>query len=125
MIVDYVIMLVILGSTLLTLATSIVWLPILLGTATIWIPCVLGLYLFLRFTGLMKLVNSAVKTFYTWVMFKSDKPRRYMWNKFYNVLCRLFPAVEWKTMNYGYAVQSETGHLVKLQMEDESERFSY
>lgn len=125
MIVDYVIIAVVLGGTLITLATSLIWLPILIGTAPIWIPLLIGTYIFLRLTGLMSAVNGLVKTGYTWLMFKSDKPRRYMWNKFYNILCRLFPAVEWKTMNYGYAVQSETGHLVKLQMEDETERFSY
>ena len=48
-----------------------------------------------------------------------------MWNSFYNALCWLFPQAEWKTMNYGYALNTDTGHSIVLSEDEESERFSY
>lgn len=62
---------------------------------------------------------------YDYLLFRSGKPRRYLWNRFYNFLAWMFPQQEWRTMNYGYAVDTETGHTIKLNPEDESERFSY
>jgi len=36
-----------------------------------------------------------------------------------------FPFSLWETMNYGFAVDTETGFSIHLDPEDSSERFSY
>lgn len=37
----------------------------------------------------------------------------------------MFPSAEWKTMNYGYAVNTETGYTIYLDAEEEAERYPY
>jgi SAM-dependent methyltransferase len=46
------------------------------------------------------------------------------WELFYDILFLVYPIPEWKNMNYGYAPSSKTGHSIKLDPEDELERFS-
>jgi len=113
-------------SLLVTLiATSWIWVPVVIFTAPLWIGGLLALYILLKALGLWKWVTRMIGDAYDWLMFRSDKPRKYIWQKFYNFLCWMFPQGEWKTMNYGYAVHTETGHTIVLDPDEETERFSY
>jgi len=50
--------------------------------------------------------------------------RRYLWQGFYDFICWLYPQVQWKVMNYGYAVFNDDGKIIKnLNPEFEEERF--
>ena len=97
----------------------------LLFTSPVWLPLFLGLLILIKVLGLSSQVSSLFSRFYDWLLFKSDKPRKFVWNSFYNVLCWLFPQAEWKTMNYGYALNTDTGHSIVLSEDEENERFSY
>ncbi|MEE4247850.1 MAG: hypothetical protein V2I33_20830 [Kangiellaceae bacterium] len=114
MLLDYVILSVLLVAGLVAVLTSWLWVPALVISSPVWVPSLLVLAAFLHITGLKTYVTGGAQAVYNWAFYKSNRPRRYLWNKFYNVLCRMFPEVEWKTMNYGYAALSETGHLTKL-----------
>jgi SAM-dependent methyltransferase len=105
--------------------TAPVWFPILILTSPIWLSSLLGFYVFLRVTGLWYWVKRALNDVYEWLFYRSQTPRRYLWRKFYNGLAWLFPQAEWKCMNYGYAATTESGHIIRLEAEDEPERFSY
>jgi hypothetical protein len=61
---------------------------------------------------------------YDWAFYRSENSRRFLWQEFYNFICWLYPQVEWKVMNYGYAVVTNDGKLIKeLEIEYEDERF--
>lgn len=61
---------------------------------------------------------------YDWVFYKSETPRRLLWQQLYDSLCWLFPQTRWKVMNYGFALLNEDGKLItNLKPEDEEERF--
>lgn len=107
---------------LLALGTSLF---LFLLFSPILVPTSLSLYVILRISGQLPRFLSFFGSFYDWFLFKSDKPRRFAWRNFYNTLCWMFPQDEWKTMNYGYGVNTESGHTIRLAEEEESERFSY
>jgi len=109
----------------IALATSWIWAPFLVLTSPFWVTGLGLLYTLLKVLGLWSHVRKAIGASYEWLMFKSNRPRKYLWLKFYNFLVWMFPQPEWKTMNYGYAVNTEHGHTIKLDAEDETERFSY
>ncbi|OMJ72880.1 hypothetical protein SteCoe_28572 [Stentor coeruleus] len=106
-------------------AISVIAIPILIITSPLWASTLLVIYLLLKALGLSSIVSNKCSQIYDWLFFKSDKPRKFLWRNFYNALCYMFPQEEWKTMNYGYAVSSETGYMIVLAKEEESERFSY
>ncbi|CAG9323369.1 unnamed protein product [Blepharisma stoltei] len=113
------------SAVLIVLFTSPIWVPILLFTTPfilLWAGIIYGI---LRLLGLWGTVAKQGTRFYDWLFFKSDKPRKFLWQQFYNFLCWMFPQEEWKTMNYGYAINTETGFTIYLDPEEESERFSY
>lgn len=107
---------------LLAFGTSLFF---LLLFSPILVPTLLTFYILCRVTGQWPRVLSFFGRFYDWFLFKSDKPRKFAWRHFYNTLCWMFPQDEWKTMNYGYGVNTESGHTIRLADEEESERFSY
>lgn len=113
------------GVLIVVLVSTVISIPILFITSPVWVPLVLGLSLIIWLFGWTHKVSNLLAGFYDWLFFKSDKPRKFMWRNFYNVLCWLFPQDEWKTMNYGYAINSESGHSIVLAEDEENERFSY
>lgn len=61
---------------------------------------------------------------YDWVFYKSETPRRLLWQHLYDSLCWLYPQTRWKVMNYGFALLNDDGKLItNLKPEDEEERF--
>ena len=61
---------------------------------------------------------------YDWVFYKSETPRRLLWQQLYDSLCWLYPQTRWKVMNYGFALLNDDGKLItNLKPEDEEERF--
>jgi len=61
---------------------------------------------------------------YDWCFYRSEGARRFLWQEFYNFICWLYPQVEWKVMNYGYAILNDNGKLIQdLNVEFEDERF--
>lgn len=110
---------------LVTTFTAPIWFPILVITSPIWLSSLIGIYVFLRIFGLWYWVRRAFNDVYEWLFYRSQAPRRYLWRKFYNGLAWMFPQAEWKCMNYGYAATTESGHIIRLDAADETERFSY
>ena len=110
---------------LLFLLFSLISLSLFLLFSPILVPSLLGFYFICRVLGLWPKVLRLIEKVYDWLLFESDKPRKFAWRTFYNMLCWMFPQDEWKTMNYGYAVSSDSGHTIRLAEEEESERFSY
>ena len=110
---------------LLFISVLFLSMPIILISSPIWLPSLILLYFLSKYLGYSTAIYKFFESIYTWLLFKSDKPRKWAWRNFYNILCWMFPQDEWKTMNYGYAVESETGHTIVLSPEEETERFSY
>jgi ubiquinone/menaquinone biosynthesis C-methylase UbiE len=109
---------ILVGVGLFSIAT-----PVLLITSPFWVSGLVIIYIILKLFGIP--VWKYVISVYNWLLFKSDKPRKYAWKTFYNILCWMFPQDEWRTMNYGYAINTEKGHSILLAVDEESERFSY
>lgn len=105
--------------------TSCLLLPVVVGTAPLWGSGMLVLYVFLRLVGLWGKVRGLIYVLYEWLMYRSRRPKRYLWLKFYNFLCWLFPQPKWKVMNYGYAIDSENGYTIHMDEEEEFERYCY
>lgn len=99
--------------------------PIVVFSAPLWLPGSLVLYLFLKVIGVWSKVEKRRWEVYEWLLFRSDKPRKYLWRKFFNFLVWMFPQPDWKSMNYGYALDTEQGRTIDLDPQDENERFSY
>lgn len=110
---------------LLLLLTAVIWLPLVILTSPIWLSTVLVLVAVFSYFKYWGTIGNKVSQFYSWLFFSSNKPRKWVWQQFYSFLAWCFPQQEWKCMNYGYAVSSESGHTIRLDSEDESERFPY
>jgi hypothetical protein len=89
---------------LLALVTSFIWIPIVILTSPVWGITLLAFFLVVRYTRLGGPIKSVIFGIYNWVLYKSERPRSYLWRRFYDFLAWMFPQEEWKTMNYGYAV---------------------
>lgn len=51
--------------------------------------------------------------------------RRFLWEQLYDILCWAIPSTEWKHMNWGYALLTPDGVMLRnLKPEDENERYS-
>ena len=83
------------------------------------------MYSVLKIFGLWGKFMRVAYDIYEWLMFKSDKPRKYLWQKFFNLICWKFPSPKWRNMNCGYAVDTESGKTIELDREFEDERFNY
>jgi ubiquinone/menaquinone biosynthesis C-methylase UbiE len=79
----------------------------------------------LKFFGFWGRVLWVQYEVYEWIMFRSDKPRRYLWRKFYNFIYWIEPSEDLQMINYGYASYSEFGKTLNLPQEIKSEQFSY
>ncbi|CAG9322248.1 unnamed protein product [Blepharisma stoltei] len=118
------------GCTCISLAifvllTSWIWLPFLLVTSPVWLSFTLIAYGLLKGLGFWSQFLRLFIDAYIWLLFRSDKPRKYLWKKFYNFLCRMYPQSGWKIINYGYAINTETGHTIVLDEDEETERYPY
>ena len=99
--------------------------PVLMVTAPLWFPVGMSLYFLLKVLGVWRKVQKGKHDVYDWLLYRSNKPRKYLWRKFFNFLVWMFPQPEWKTMNFGYAINAEHGRTIELDPQDENERFSY
>jgi SAM-dependent methyltransferase len=104
---------------------SFLLVPVLVVTSPLWAPGLLVLYVFLRLVGLWGWVRGRLYAVYEWLLYGSIRPKRYLWLKFYNFLCWLFPQPKWKVMNYGYAIESENGYTIQMDEEEGFERYCY
>jgi hypothetical protein len=66
------------------------------------------------FTKVRSLAQSFLVSFHVWLQYKTDKPRKLYFRTFYNLICWLAPVPHWKTMNYGYAIDSADGLIVQM-----------
>eukprot|EP01017_Pseudomicrothorax_dubius_P028574 TRINITY_DN3398_c0_g1_i1.p1 TRINITY_DN3398_c0_g1~~TRINITY_DN3398_c0_g1_i1.p1 ORF type:complete len:348 (+),score=93.28 TRINITY_DN3398_c0_g1_i1:116-1159(+) len=103
------------------LLTAVIWIPLLFFTVPILTPVLVILLLIPKTRAILR--EGYLKA-YDWLLYRSEGPRRLLWEALYNLLLFLYPSAQWKTMNYGYAVLNSDGHLVGLRREDEEERFS-
>jgi len=109
----------------IVIPSGCVLVPILVATSPLWVPGLVVLYVFLRLVGLWGRVRGLIYACYEWLLYGSRGPKRYLWLKFYNFLCWLFPQPKWKVMNYGYAIESENGYTIHMDEEEEFERYCY
>jgi hypothetical protein len=49
---------------------------------------------------------------YDWLVYKSEKPRHYLWQAFYEIVSFVNKDDDWITMNYGYALLSTDGKML-------------
>lgn len=110
---------------LAVILTSWLWIPFFVITSPIWILSILCVYLTLKFCGFWGKVLRIQFEIYEWFMFRSNKPRKYLWKKFYNFINWQFPSDEWQNMNLGYASYTESGKTLELSEDLENERFAY
>lgn len=105
--------------------TSPIWVPFLALTSPFWLSFTLIAFGLLKGLGLWSQFLRLFTEAYIWLFFRSDKPRKYLWKKFYNFLCKMYPQAAWKLINYGYAINTETGHTILLDTNEETERYPY
>ena len=77
--------------TVLVLLTSWLWIPVIIVTSPAWILAMFIVYSGLKFFGFWGRVLWVQYEVYEWIMFRSDKPRRYLWRKFYNFIYWIEP----------------------------------
>jgi len=103
---------------ILLLITSIIWIPAIICVS----PCLGGIYAICKYTRLGGMLSSFYLRIHDYMFFKSENARRFLWTEFYDFVCWLYPQVQWKFMNYGYAVLTKDGRLVQdLEVEDADE----
>jgi SAM-dependent methyltransferase len=109
-----------LGFIIFLIVTSWIWIPL----ALIFSPFIIAAYFILRKTPLGAIVHDQYLKAYDFLFYGSEGVRRFLWQGFYDFICWLYPQVQWKVMNYGYAPFSEQGKLINnLSAEFEEERF--
>ena len=110
---------------LAVILTSWLWIPLIVLTSPVWVLSMLIVYSTLKFFGFWGKVLRVQYEVYEWLMFRSNKPRRYLWRRFYNFINWQFPGDELQNMNLGYASYTESGKTLELSDDLENERFSY
>jgi ubiquinone/menaquinone biosynthesis C-methylase UbiE len=110
---------------MIILLTSWLWVPLIILTSPAWALGLFLVYSCLKFFGFWGRVLWIQYEMYEWLMFRSDKPRRYLWKKFYNFIYWLEPSEDLQMINYGYASYSESGNTLNLPLEMKAEQFSY
>jgi len=108
-------------TTFILFITLPIWLPVLL----ILSPVFVVLYLILKYTKAGQPLKNIVYRWYCWFLYESERPRKYIWQKFYNFMCWAAPNTNWTSMNYGYALITDEGKTIELDEHDEYERFSF
>ena len=111
--------------TVFILLTSWLWIPFIIITSPAWLLALFIVYSCLKFFGFWGRVLWVQYEMYEWLMFRSDKPRRYLWKKFYNFVYWLEPSEDLQMINYGYASYTESGQTLNLPQEMKPEQFSY
>ena len=111
--------------TVFVFLTSWLWIPVILITSPAWLLAMFIVYSCLKFFGFWGRVLWVQYEVYEWIMFRSDKPRRYLWRKFYNFIYWIEPSEELQMINYGYASYTESGKTLNLPQEMKAEQFSY
>lgn len=64
-------------------------------------------------------INSAYLMAYDWLVYKSEKPRHFLWQGFYEIMSFVNKDDDWITMNYGYALLSTDGKLLSNLQEEQ------
>ena len=56
---------------------------------------------------------------YDWLVYGSEKPRMILWQGFYELMSWVNQDDDWVTMNYGYALLSNDGKILKDLQEEQ------
>lgn len=115
-----------LGFALLFILSSWIWIPLLVLSSPIMAMMFFLLCLWLKVIGRWGRLMRLLYEIYEWIMFRSDKPRKYFWQKYYNFISWGYPYEEWKTMNLGFTSDDDNLYSVpQLDSEFQYEKFNY
>ena len=101
-----------------TLITLPIWLPILL--LNIW--WIVPLVLLIKFTRAGDYTNEYYLRAYDWLVYRSEKPRRMVWQGFYEFMSWYCQDPDWVTMNYGYALLTDEGKMIEDLLTEEGDK---
>ena len=99
------------------------WIPILIFN----LPAIIVVVLLAKFTRLGGYIEKLYLRVYDWVVYQSETPRRLLWQGFYEFMSWYNQDTDWVTMNYGYALLTDHGHMIDdllTERQDQHECFS-
>ena len=79
-----------------------------------WIPTII-LILVLMYSKIGEHIIKVIKKLAKWLLYDSNKPRRWIWTRFYEVMSWVYPDDSFYIMNSGYALLSSDGLLNKFE----------
>lgn len=100
------------------LITMPIWIPILILNS----PWMIALFLLCKYTRLGVHAEKGYLRVYDWLVYKSETPRRLLWQGFYEFMSWYCQDPDWVTMNYGYALLTDDGKLIDDILVEEPDR---
>jgi len=105
------------------LLTMPFWIPILIFNS----PAIIVFILLAKFTRFGCFLEKLYLRVYDWLVYQSEVPRRLLWQGFYEFMSWYNQDPDWVTMNYGYALLTDDGHMIDdllTEEQDKRETFS-
>lgn len=100
------------------LLTMPFWIPILLFNS----PLLIVVFLLAKFTRFGDYLEKYYLIVYDWFMYQSETPRKLLWQGFYEFMSWYNQDTDWVTMNYGYALLSDDGHMIDNLLTEEQDK---
>mmetsp|Transcript_39505 Transcript_39505/g.45366 ORF Transcript_39505/g.45366 Transcript_39505/m.45366 type:complete len:348 (-) Transcript_39505:15-1058(-) len=104
--------------TFITIITMPIWIPILLLNS----PWIILVGVLVKYTKLGVPVKAVYLKAYDWLVYKSETPRRLLWQGFYEFMSWYCQDPDWVTMNYGYALLTDDGKMIDELLKEESDK---
>lgn len=99
-----------------------IWIPLLILNS----PWIVTLVLLCKYTRVGTHVEKLYLSVYDWLVYKSETPRRLLWQGFYELMSWWNQSHDWVTMNYGYALLTDDGKMIEdLLTEEQDKRESF
>ncbi|CAI2374163.1 unnamed protein product [Moneuplotes crassus] len=100
------------------LITMPFWIPVLLFNS----PFLLVVFLLAKYTRFGGILEKWYLTVYDWLVYQSETPRRLLWQGFYEFMSWYNQDTDWVTMNYGYALLTDDGHMIDKLLTEEQDK---